>query len=123
VMVAEGGMDERQVDDLPGQLSQVLDELCTALREGRLAALEDLGQRLEDLGQLMPQAPPDADALAALAAHARMCGRLLEAAAEGVRLGLRRVQEVTELRAGRNTYGDDGRRRDLRVETSTFRRL
>ena len=116
-------MDEPPVDDLAEQLLRTLDELCIALREGRLAALEDLGRRLEDLERLMPQAPPDAQALALLAARARLSGRLLEAAAQGVRLGLRRVREVTELRAGRNTYGDDGRRRELRVETATFRRL
>ncbi len=99
-------------------LNTLLDAERAALLEGDLESIAEMLPAKEALIEDMNGAPPiDIEAVHALGGKVRRNQLLLDGALEGIRAAVARMSALRELRAGLETYGADGQKHRIAMET------
>ncbi|WP_370399797.1 flagellar biosynthesis protein FlgN [Sulfitobacter sp. JB4-11] len=100
-------------------LNTLLDAEREALLQGDLESLADMLPTKEALIEDMNEAPPaDIAAVQALGGKVRRNQLLLDGALEGIRAAVKRMAEMREIRAGLETYGADGQKRQIATDAT-----
>lgn len=99
-----------------------LDALGDSLGSGDLDALGPLAQRLDELGQLLPRHAQrlTREDLLALKQKAERQMHLLDAARDGAKSAVRRVELIRRASAELATYDREGQGRTLRFQPSNL---